>query len=88
MKKLSSNEIINVIDSLIGETCPIGETNTDNIRLTNLKTLIDITNWCLDSILSSAQSSGYEYSINVNRETARGSLMDYRDWINEVIYYE
>lgn len=45
-----TSEITKLLDVLIGKTDAVGETNEDNRRLDNIKTLIDVTNWCLDGL--------------------------------------
>lgn len=37
-------DIINVVRRLVGKIKPVGETNTDNERLENLKTLCNVVN--------------------------------------------
>ena len=44
-----AKEITKLLDMLIGKVEAVGETNEDERRLDNLKTLIDVTNWCLDT---------------------------------------
>lgn len=83
--KLSSGTINMLLDNLIGDTEAVGDTWRDHDRLINLKTLIDVVNFCLDGVKRSAESEGFEYSVVENRETARGALLDWRDWINEVL---
>lgn len=83
--KLSSDIINILLDNLIGDTEPVGDTWIDHDRLINLKTLIDVVNYCLDGVMRSAESEGFEYSVVENRETARGALLEWRDWINEVM---
>lgn len=83
--KLSSGTINMLLDNLIGETAPVGDTWIDHDRLLNLKTLIDVVNYCLDGVKRSAESEGFEYSVVENRETAIGALLEWRDWINEVM---
>ena len=82
-----TKEITKLLDVLIGETEAVGETNEDNRRLDNLKTLIDITNWCLDG-LEFAMASGYgrpEYSMAEISYTAQCALNEYGKWIAEVL---
>ena len=85
--KLKSNEIIKVLDVLIGEVEAVGETNADERRLDNLKTLIDVTNWCLDG-LQYAMACGrgrVEASIHTIRYTAQLALDEYKTWLNELL---
>ena len=65
----------------------VGETNEDNRRLDNLKTLIDVTNWCLDG-LQFAMASGYgrpEYSMAEISYTAQCALDEYGTWIADTL---
>ena len=57
-RRFETSEITKLLDVLIGDVEAVGETNEDNRRLDNLKTLIDVTNWCLDG-LQFAMASGY-----------------------------
>lgn len=82
-----TKEITKLLDVLIGETEAVGETNEDNRRLDNLKTLIDVTNWCLDG-LQFAMASGYgrpEYSMAEISYTAQCALDEYGRWIADVL---
>lgn len=86
-RKFESSEITKLLDMLIGEVEAVGETNADNRRLDNLKTLIDVTNWCLDG-LQFAMASGYgrpEYSMKKISQTAQCALDEYGKWIAEVL---
>ena len=84
MEKLNSKEIIKLLDILIGKTEPIGESNYDEKVLSNLKTLIDVTNWCLDGVF---QASEYihrpEYSMNIVGFNAQCALQELMDWLSE-----
>lgn len=85
--KLKSHEITKVLDVLIGEVEAIGETNADERRLDNLKTLIDVTNWCLDG-LQFAMDSGQdraEASMCMIGHTAQLALDEYKTWLNELL---
>ena len=82
-----TGEITKLLDVLIGKTEAVGETNEDKRRLDNLKTLIDVTNWCLDG-LQFAMASGYgrpEYSMAEIRYTAQCALDEYGRWIADVL---
>ena len=85
--KLKSNEITKVLDVLIGEVEAVGETNADERRLDNLKTLIGVTNWCLDR-LQYAMESGQgrvEASMHTISYTAQLILDEYKTWLNELL---
>lgn len=82
-----TGEITKLLDVLIGKTEAVGETNQDERRLDNLKTLIDVTNWCLDG-LQFAMASGYgrpEYSMAEISYTAQCALDEYGRWIADVL---
>lgn len=87
MERLKSNEITKVLDVLIGEVEAVGESNADERRLDNLKTLIDVTNWCLDG-LEFAMDSGKgraEGSMQKIGHTAELALDEYKTWLNELL---
>lgn len=88
MGRLKSNEIIKVLEVLIGEVEAVGDSNADERRLENLKTLIDVTNWCLDGLVSAMESGQgrVEYSMKEIGYTARGALdYYYRIWLNNLL---
>lgn len=87
MGRLKSNEITKVLEVLIGEVEAVGESNADERRLDNLKTLIDVTNWCLDG-LQFAMESGQgrvEASMHTISYTAQLALDEYKTWLNELL---
>lgn len=82
-----TSEITKLLDVLIGQTEAVGETNEDNHRLDNLKTLIDVTNWCLDG-LQFAMASGRgrpEYSMAQISHTAQCALDEYKIWLDDIL---
>ena len=86
-RRFETNEIVKLLDALIGDVEAVGETNEDKRRLDNLKTLIDVTNWCLDG-LNFAMASGWgrpEYSMAKISYTAQRALDEYGKWIAEVL---
>ena len=84
MSKLESKEIIKLLEILIGDTEAIGETNHDEKALENLKTLIDVTNWCLDGIMQSSETCGaVEYSKHLVGFHARCAIEEYMRWLTE-----
>ena len=84
MPKLNSNEIIKLLGILIGGTEPIGETYYDEKVMENLKTLIDITNWCLDGVEYARDYLGRnEYSMHKVGYNAQCAMQDWLKWLNE-----
>lgn len=87
MRTFESKEITKLLDALIGKVEAVGETNEDERRLDNLKTLIYVTNWCLDG-LEYAMASGRgraEWSMQNIRQTAQLALDEYKTWIADVL---
>ena len=83
---MNHEEIIKLLGVLIGDVEAIGDSAIDRKIEANLKTLIDITNWCLDGIhQSSCTRHRFEGSMRDVGERAFSSLVEFRDWLNEVI---
>ena len=83
---MNENEIIKLLGILIGGTEAVGDSAVDHQVEANLKTLIDVTNWCLDGIhQSSFTRHRFEGSMKDIGERAFASLVEFRDWLNEVI---
>jgi len=86
MTKLNSNTIISVVDSLLGDITPVGESNRDEIVMKNLKTAIDIVNWLLDGIADSAKTRHrYERSMRVIGERAFSAMCEWKNWLEDTI---
>ena len=86
-RMFETKEITKLLNVLIGNVEAVGETNEDNSRLDNLKTLIDVTNWCLDG-LQFAMDSGYgryESSMAEISYTAQCALNEYGAWITDIL---
>ena len=85
-EKMTAKEIIKLLDILIGSTTAIGETNTDERVHENLRTLIDVTNWCLDGIFQSSETCGRpEWSMHKVGWDAKCALDEYRVWLEDVM---
>lgn len=80
--KLSSDEIINVIEALVGSCAPVGETNADKIVMENLKTVIDIGDYCLDKVFLASTACGRpEASMHEIGWVARCVMDDWKSWL-------
>lgn len=81
----ATNEITKILNATIGATDPVGDSSIDPTIEDNLKTLIDITNWCMDGLYSAARfrKSHYRSMADIG-ERAYASLLEYKDWINGV----
>lgn len=86
MNKFSSSEIIKLLDTLIGPTEAVGETNADNEILKNLETLIDITDWCLDGLNAASETCGRpEKSMHEIGWTAQYELCSLKRWLCDIL---
>lgn len=84
--RFTSREITKVLDTLIGGTTAVGDSAIDHDIEENLKTLIDVVNWCLDGIADSAYTRhNYQGSMRDIGERAFSAMCEYRDWLNEQI---
>lgn len=82
MAKLSSDEIIKLLEVLIGSTAAVGETNMDNKIMENLKTLIDIGDYCLDKVFLASTTCGRpEASMHEIGWAARCVMDDWKNWL-------
>lgn len=82
MAKLSSEEIIRVLEAMIGSTEAVGDTNIDCIVMENLKTVIDVGDYCLDKVLLASTSCGRsEASMHEIGWTARCVMDDWKNWL-------
>lgn len=83
---MTSQEIIRLLDILIGNTNATGDSNEDVAVKGNVEKLIDIINWCLDGLLWAANTRhNMEASMRDIGETAFSAICDYADWCRRVI---
>ena len=83
--KLTGNEIIKLLDNLIGSTEAYGDSAVDEKVMKNLKTLIDVTNWCLDGVQHSAGTLHRpEDSMRRIGATAMSALLEWEEWIRDI----
>lgn len=84
MAKLNSDEIIKLLDALVGSTEPVGETNYDSQVYENFKTVVDICDWCLDRVLLARQYIGRpEWSMHEVGFKAQGCLQEWKEWLDQ-----
>ena len=62
MSKLTSENIIDVVNELIGPVEPYGSSEVDAVRLENIEKLIELSSWCLDKILEVSRSWDSPYA--------------------------
>ena len=78
-KNMKAEQIIEVIDKLIGEIKPIGETNYDNKVEENLNTMVEVVGHYVDKICEVAQMNSYCASIKDCQEIARDFVKGLED---------
>lgn len=80
--KFTTSEITKLLNMMIGQTEPIADSHVDEIRDDNLKTLIDVTNWCLDGLYDAARHRNSQYGSQQRcGERAYSALLEYGEWI-------
>ena len=86
MEMMTSQEIIKLLDLLVGNTEAVGDDSADRRIEDRLKVLIDVTNWCLDGVLySSATRHNLEKSMRDIGERAFFAMCEWREWLDERI---
>lgn len=60
-RKLDSSVICNLLENLIGDTEPVADSAVDIKRERNLMTVIDVLDWCLESLSVAAKHRHSEY---------------------------
>lgn len=82
MKKMTSQEICNLLEVIVGNTEPEADTWRDEIIEENLKTLIDIGDWVLDGLFLSAKHRKDIYaSSHKIGERAYATMLEWKDWL-------
>lgn len=76
---MSSEQIIEVIDKLVGGITPIGETNYDNKAKENLNMMIEIVGHYIDDICDIAQTDSYMASIQECQQIAKDFINGLKD---------
>ena len=83
---MNEKEIIKLLEILIGGTEAIGDSAVDDTIENNLKTLIDVANWCMDGVSQSASTRHRpEYSMKKVGERAFSALCEWEEWLKERI---
>lgn len=83
---MDDKEIIKLLWILIGTTEAVGDSAIDNKVEINLKTLIDVANWCMDGVSQSASTRHRpEYSMRKVGERAFSALCEWEEWLKERI---
>ena len=87
MDVFESQDIIKVLNALIGPVCATGDSAKDGVVLENLGNLIDVTTWCIENIRESAYDRARpEDSMKRIGKKAFETLVDYHDWLERLTY--
>lgn len=85
MTKFNHNEIEKLLNAMIGETCPVADSEIDRQINENLMLLIDVINWCLDGVYSAASYRKSPYgSQRVVGERAYAAMLEWKEWLGNV----
>lgn len=76
---MTTEQIIEVIDKLVGGFDPIGESNYDAKAKANLEVIIEIAGHYVDEIFYIAQNKSYMASIQDCQKTAEHFIRGLRD---------
>jgi len=76
---MSAEQIIEVIDKVVGGIKPIGETNYDNKAKQNLNMMIEIVGHYVDEICEIAQTDSYMASVQDCQAIAIDFIKGLRD---------
>ena len=86
MNKMTSEEIIKLVNELIGETTACGESNADLQIDANLRKVIDVVNFLLGEVMWSAKTRHRcEGSMRQIGERAFSAMCDWEQWLYIVI---
>lgn len=84
-RKWNYDEIIKILNALIGMTEPTADSAIDEDVAENLRVLLGVVNWCLDGVYCSARYRKSEYgSASAIGEWAYAAMLEWRDWIDRV----
>ena len=84
---MNDREIVKLLEILIGTTEAVGDSAVDDKIESNLKTLIDVANWCMDGVSQSASTRHRpEYSMRKVGERAFSALCEWEEWLKERIH--
>lgn len=71
---------IDIVKKIVGEVCPVGETNTDNARFENLKVMCELVDDLLGEIgVVASYDEAHEYSVKRAGEYATDFLKQIKD---------
>lgn len=79
--QFSKETIVSIIEQLVGEISPVGQSERDAISFENLKLLCDVTDALLTKVsdVSTNNKNAYEHSVKRSQEYAERFLMDVKE---------
>ena len=85
-RRLDSNDICNLLENLIGETEPIGDSAADSAIEQNFMIVVDVLDWCLDRSFMTANHihSEYDSERRVGKR-AYATLDEIATWCHEKV---
>lgn len=84
--EFKDTEITKMLDAMIGNTSPAGETLADEAALERLKVLEAVTDWCMDAFNYARKGKyRYEWSMKQVGEEAIKYLKNTYDWIGAIL---
>ena len=84
-RRFESSEIIKMVDFMVGDVRPAADSAIDREVKENLKTMIDVVNWCLTEMYESASNrkSPYGSAMDIG-ELAYSALLEWEEWLRGV----
>ena len=81
---MNSEEIIRLLEILIGGTEAVGDSVIDDKIEDNLMKLIDVTDWCLDRVAQSSKTRDrFEGSMRRIGERAFSIMKEWSKWLQK-----
>ena len=81
-RTFDTNEITKLLSVMIGGTEPYADSAIDEGIENNVKTLIDVINWCFDGMYYAARHRKSEYqSAREIGERAYAALLEWKNWL-------
>lgn len=85
MTDLKSEEVIKILERIIGPVEAVGESHTDRKIKDNLLMMIDIGDWCLYNIQQSSKTAGRpEASMNEIGSIALEAIKEWKEYLDRI----
>ena len=84
MRKFETNEILKLLDVMVGSTEPVADSAIDEKVNDNLMVLIDVINWCLDGVYDAARHRKSDYASQREiGERAYSAILEWEEWLKQ-----